>query len=238
MIAAIVYDIEKNGRYSMIKALLFDMDGLMADTEKATYSIWKKVYADHGYDLTVPMYARTCGMDRDDTKKLIYSYFHDDTIYDTCRPIWLDEYARMCREGQIPLKKGLIELLDYCDTHVLRKVVVSTSTPERISAVLSPSGVYGRMDAYVTSLDVTRPKPDPQPFELGAEAAGFSASESLALEDSMAGVESGKRAGCRVICVPDLVKPDEAHRKYIDCVCESLLDVIPWIEKINHGEMK
>ena len=220
----------------MIKYILFDMDGLMVDSEIAVFNIWQQLYAEHGIDFQLDTYrkmlARTVSV-----KGAISSSWPAPEIRDTLKTTWTRLYMQMALEGKVAAKPGLYELLDYCEANGIRKAVASSSGMERVIPTLYGDKIYYRLDAFVTGEDVHHGKPNPEPFLLAAERLGkaigeeIKLDECLVLEDTQRGIEAGVAAGAKVIWIPDLVAVDDEHAKMVEFVGKTLADVIPWLEK-------
>ncbi len=219
--------------HKKIRYLLFDMDGLLTDSERVTFDIWKKIFAGYGYELTLDFYLRIIGSTDARIQKTINAEFPGIDAATMVYPQWDGEYEIIAPRGGVPLKKGVTELLDYCDSAGLGKSVVSSNNLHWIETILSADGVYHRFDHTVHGGMVKHGKPDPEPFLISMDLFGAVPEECLVLEDSNNGLIAGRRAGMRVICIPDLKHPSEEALACCDAVLPSLSDVIPWLERHN-----
>ena len=216
-----------------IKYLLFDMDGLLTDSERVTFEIWKKIFRSHGYELTLDFYIKVIGMVDFEIHEFIDSNFPGIESETMVYPIWDAEYETLAPAGGVPLKAGVKEILDYCDQKCLRRSVVSSNLQYWIETILRADGVLDRFDHIVHGGMVTRGKPDPEPFLRSMELFGARPEECLVLEDSNSGILAGSRAGMHVICIPDLRHPSPEAEACCDAVLPSLTDVISWLEANN-----
>ncbi|MDO5137216.1 MAG: HAD family phosphatase [Oscillospiraceae bacterium] len=219
-----------------IKYLLFDMDGLLTDSERVTFEIWEDIFLEHGYHLTLDFYIRIIGMVDTQIKDIIAEEYPGLDAMKDVYPEWDARYEKLAPLGGVPLKKGVFELLDYCDAHGLKKSIVSSNYLHWIETILKADGVFHRFDHIIDGSLVHHGKPDPEPFLLSMDEFGALPEECLVLEDSNSGVIAGKRAGMSVICIPDLKHPSEEALAHCDAVLPSLLDVIPWLDKHNKEE--
>ncbi|MBQ8995122.1 MAG: HAD family phosphatase [Oscillospiraceae bacterium] len=219
-----------------IKYLLFDMDGLLTNSEQVTFEIWEDIFREHGYELTLDFYISIIGMVDTKIHGIIEEHYPGLDAKNVVYPEWDERYEKLAPAGGVPLKPGVVELLDYCDSHGLKKSVVSSNYLHWIETILTADGVFDRFDHVIHGALVKHGKPDPEPFLLSMEEFGASPEECLVLEDSNSGILSGHTAGMKVICIPDLKQPSEEARSYCSAVLPSLEDVIPWLEEYNKEE--
>jgi len=201
-------------------AVLFDMDGLLIDSEPLWLQSETAVMARLGASWTEEDQAQLLGGSLDRTVR----YF----LAKTTRPVppevvgeWLmsDIYERVRRDG-VPVRPGARELLAAVAAAGLPYALVTSSERRFMDAVLAATGM--RFDVRVCAEDVGATKPDPEPYLLAAKLVGADPGSCFALEDSANGVASAQAAGCRVIAVPSLLPIDPAPGR---TVVSSLLDL-------------
>lgn len=211
-----------------IKCVIFDMDGLMVDSERLTYMIMRDYYRTADTDFTLDYYKTLIGISIDETcDKLIEDYPHQPLNIDGFRDI----YVQCVADGQLCVKPGLYELLDHLDTLHIPKAVASSNTSDAIDYSLQHIGVLKRFSVIICDGMVARCKPAPDLFLKAAQLLGFAPKNCLVLEDSEAGVRAAHAAGCPVIMIPDLIQPSGEIAAMCCAVCDSLSDVIPIIIK-------
>ena len=213
-----------------IQGVVFDMDGLLLDTEKIVQRTWADVGAKFGYpDMGEQIY-HTLGFNRERRK----AYF--ESVYG---PEWPDEevvaacgvrFTEIVQTEGIPVKKGAKELLQYLKDKNI-KIGLATSTSEiHAREELEGTGLWDYFDGRIFGNMITKSKPAPEIYEKACKAIGVELGEAIALEDAPSGIRSAHSAGLRVIMIPDMVQPtDEVLAMTFD-VQNSLLDVI---ERIN-----
>lgn len=213
----------------MTKAVIFDFDGLLVDTEMIAYRIFKELVIPYGYDFTLQNYTQNyCGkMGMVNIKNLISSYN---------LPFGPEEGVVMMREREkeifaegVKLKNGALELLRFLNEHSYKTAIATSSTNERASKILKEHGIENQFDAFVFADDIKRSKPFPDVFLKAAEKLEVQPKDCLVLEDSEAGIEASANAGIPVICIPDLKKPDADHLMKVAAVFDSLHDVIGYL---------
>ena len=214
----------------MIGNILFDLDGLMVDSEHAAYEVLSSIYRKYGYELTLKDYARIIGLNTEGYRRVMDEIFPDHELNMKCDSEFEEPFHKILDEGRIPAKPGLKELVDYCDRNGIKCAVVSSSGLPRILKSLEGTGVLGSISAIVNGQEVTHGKPHPEPFLRGAEKLGVRPDECLVLEDSCAGIDSAHAAGIPVICIPDFSYPDEEHVRKCAAVLKDLSEVIGWLE--------
>lgn len=213
----------------MIQGVIFDMDGLMFDTEPVWGACWAPVCERYG--LTVPdgMVAGVRGRAGETMLAALRFYLGDDAPVEK---IWEDE-KRMVHERVaegVPKKAGLDDLLQYFHDCGVPMAVASGSTQSIIEANVANAGIAGFFDVLLSGENLGRGKPDPLLFLKTAELLGTNPRRTLVLEDSFTGVEAGKRGGFITVMVPDLAQPTDEVRAMATAVVDDLGQVIDLIE--------
>ena len=227
---AITYYNPQWGAQRPIRGILFDMDGLVLDSEVLYTRFWREAAHSLGYPMTVE---QSLGM-RSLGKKLgqpyLESLFGPTADYTTLRNkriALMDAYVKI---HGIPPKPGIFELLDYMDAHGIAAAITSSSPMESIQKHLSAVNLLHRFRKLCSGHDIPNTKPAPDIYLLGAKELGLEPSECLALEDSPTGILSAYRAGCLPVMIPDLDQPGEDTRMLLYAKADSLTDVIPLLK--------
>ena len=213
-----------------MNAVIFDLDGLLIDSEKISYDIIVKLLAPQGFDFSIQGYARqysgkTEGMN---VGNLIRAYDLPWTLEEG-----LEKVSALEREllyKKVDLKPGARELLDYLKERHFKTALATSSTEDRALKILTCLGIRECFDAFAYGYEVEHGKPAPDIFLRACAKIGEKPENCLVLEDSEAGVQAAFAAGIPVICIPDLKRPGEEFIQKTECLLESLADVIPWIE--------
>ncbi len=215
----------------MFELALFDMDGLMVDTERACFESWKYIMEQLGGSITEEEYVGYAGHRFDEIQQLFRANHREFERFDEFFRLNHLHFMEIIDSG-VPLKPGLIELLDALDALGRRRVIVSSSGDEHIARVLRPSGVQARFQGVVSGDRVKHSKPNPEIFLLAAESYGVRPENCLVFEDSIAGVMAATAAGMPVIAVPDMLPlPTELAERCL-AVCGTLADAIPVVQKL------
>lgn len=218
----------------MLKAVLFDMDGLMFDTERLGVDAWKRIYKENGIDVPEELLLSGIGTDGKKTARLYRERLGeayermDRKLAVQQRVQYANDYIR---EHGMPVKPGLMELLSYLKGNGVKMAVATSTERSRAEHYLRSGGVLGLFDAIVCGDMVRLGKPEPEIFLTALSLLGEKAGDSLVLEDSGHGVLAAHRAGIRVVVVPDLVRPDDDTKRLAYAICHSLHDVRKLLEE-------
>lgn len=216
----------------MIKTVIFDLDGLLVNSELMTYEFYKRILAEKKIEFSLKTYTDVyCG--RTAVRNLTELIENYDLPFDVEKGLELTHEAEkeyLSTKG-VPLKKGAKELLDFLKNKDYGIYLASSSGKERAHTILAGNGIDGYFDGGVFGDEIEHSKPAPDVFLKAKEKAGARAEECLVLEDSDAGIHAAYAAGIPVICIPDLKQPSEESRKMARLVLPSLLDVKEMLEK-------
>jgi HAD superfamily hydrolase (TIGR01509 family) len=209
----------------LIKAAIFDMDGLMLDTEPAYRVAWQAASAECGYDLPDPLYFTLIGRGRSEGEQTLVDAFGPEFPVDAFRAACLRREAAMFDTTAPPKKPGLDELLELLDSRKIVKAVATSTERRTAVAQLTAAGLLNRFDAVATGDEVVNGKPAPDLFLLAAQRLGVEPVHCIVFEDAEAGTIAAHRAGMRVFIVPDLKQPSPEVRNLAAGVFESLTAV-------------
>ncbi len=205
------------------KAAIFDMDGLILDSERTVLNIWEKIGEKYGFENIRAYGISVIGKN----KKATIDEF--ERVYGESGVPYEKElravYNEMAQKGEVPLKPNTLELLNAMKSAGMKIAIASSSTREEITSQLGPLGALELFDAVVSGDQVTRSKPDPEIFLKACDALNVKPEESLGLEDSYNGVRSCKASGLYTIMVPDLIAPNDEMKELADIILPSLKDV-------------
>ena len=194
-----------------MQGAIFDMDGLLIDSEKLWQGVWHEMAAERGITLAESFPGDICGTGGVQTRQVLRRYFPG---YDP------EEVLRECsgrvhklEEHGVPLKPGVHTILKGLRAAGYRIAVASSSPMDMILQNLKFDNIDGYFDVLTSGREVANSKPAPDVFLLAAERLGLPPEACWVFEDSLTGIEAGYRAGCRAVMVPDLVQPTEAARR-------------------------
>ena len=216
----------------MIKAVLFDMDGTMLDTEPVSAGCWKKAAKELGYMIEDRFMNTLYGKNFASIEMALREEFGIDK-----EKAWeiidgrLVHYRRYLAEHDVPKKEGLVEVLEYLKSKDIPAVVCTSTEKATAEMVLRKAGIYNYFAGYVYGDMVTRSKPDPQGFHMAAEMAGQKPMDCLVVEDSPNGVLAGKAAGGYVAYIPDCIEVPRDVLEGITVQLNDLNELIEWLRR-------
>lgn len=217
----------------MIKAVLFDMDGLMFDTERVYGKAWQNAARLQGCEISDEAILKIKGANR----TLVYEILREDAgkdfDIDEGRVVREEYIANHIKKNGLTKKKGLDNLLKFLKSNNIKACLATSTKSETALRYLKMAEVYEYFDDFTCGDEIENGKPAPDIFLKAASKLGVDIAESLVLEDSINGINGGLAAGARVIMVPDTIEPTDEIRKRVDAVKKDLDEVANWIKEVN-----
>lgn len=192
-------------------AVIFDMDGLLFDTEALWQEALLSAAAEGGLEIPDEVYSKSIGVRRSQSRGLFLAHFGEDFRFEDFHGDWRRHFW-LIADNKLALKPGAIELLETLDRLQLPRAIATSSSRETVERHLTAHNLMDRFDAVVCRGDTENGKPAPDPFLKAAERLGVEPRFCLALEDSHIGVRSAAAAGMMTVMVPDLLEPTEEMR--------------------------
>ena len=215
------------------KAVIFDMDGVIFDSEKCIIDCWKVIAEKYNIPNIEPVLHRCLGVTYEEAKRIFLEHYGADFPYDEWKKERSDLYHERYDNGRLPLKPGIRELLIYLKENGYKIGVASSTREAIVSKQLIDAGLSHYFDNLTCGDMLEKSKPDPDIYLMACEKLGVKPEESIAIEDSFNGIQSAYHAGVFPIMVPDLVQPDEEIKKLSGKIFGSLYDVEQWLEEIR-----
>lgn len=209
-----------------VEAVIFDMDGLLLDTESLAMDALVSAGTELGYDMPRTFCHLMIGAPADRCRALVIETYGENFPLTRYFETQERHLRSLVDAGKMQLKTGVIELLATLDAQGIKRAIATSSSRTRTDHHLGLVGIAEQFSYIVTRDDVTRGKPNPDPFLKAAQLLGVAPEACLALEDSYNGVRAAHAAGMRVIMVPDLLQATEEMRTKTAHVVQSLHDVI------------
>ncbi len=217
----------------MIQGIIFDMDGVLLDTEKIYLQCWQQSAAEFGFQMTrdVALAVRSCCQKY--AEPFLKSIFGDTFSYLQVRDRRRQLVAAHIAQHGITQKPGLVSLLTYCHNHNICTAVATATSKQLALERLKLAGIQQMFSEIIGGDEVHYGKPDPDIYCFAAKTMGIPPECCIAVEDSPNGIFSAFAAGCKPVMVPDLTPPEMAIRPILLGVAETLSDVIPYIESMR-----
>lgn len=217
----------------MIQGVIFDMDGLMFDTERMWSTFWAPALAAVGLPYKEGLDAAMRGTSGESERILLRQFYgpdcDPDAIHRSLMQVAGHEFA-----GKVPKKPGLDELLAWLDSQHIPMAVASSSPRRMITHHLEVWGLTHYFKAIASGEDVVDSKPNPEIFLRAAAKLGTPPAHTLVLEDSYNGVRAGAAGGFVTVMVPDLSPANDEMRRLYTAECPSLYAVL---DKLKNGEL-
>lgn len=214
-----------------IELIIFDMDGLLLDTESISIKAWIRACKEFEYSLDTNLAIQRIGTSRKTRDDFYSKYLGNDfpkEEVDTLRDRYFNEIVY---NSDTILKEGVMEILDYLDNLGLKKAVATSTFRSRATELLLLMNIYDRFDLILCGDEVINPKPNPEIYEKVCSTLGIYKDKAMVLEDSDIGALAAYNADIRYILVPDLKPPTEESIDNAYGVMKSLLDFKEYFSK-------
>lgn len=207
-----------------MKAVIFDMDGVIFDSERAVHALWREMAEKYGFcDVDTP-YFKSIGTNKDATRKIFLDFYGEDFPYDEYKKEQSQNYHSRYDGGRLPLKTGVFELLEYLKSIGCFTAVASSTRSEVVKNQIEAAGLAKYFDRIIGGDMVAKSKPEPDIFLKAVEGGVFEA--IYVIEDSYNGIRAAKAAGMYPIMVPDMIPPDDEMREKARVILPDLTSVL------------
>ena len=209
-----------------ITAVLFDMDGLVLDTEKLYTRFWQEAANALGYPMTKEQALGMRSLNRGAGLAKMQSYFGPAVDYDLIRNKRIQLMDAFVEREGVYLKPGIHELLAFLKEQGIKTAIATSSPMERTLLYLGSVGLQNSFDELVSGYMVEKGKPEPDIYLYAAQKLGVNPGNCMVLEDSPAGILAAHRAGCLPVMIPDQDEPEEETARLLYARAENLIQVI------------
>lgn len=208
-----------------IKAVIFDLDGTLVDTEKLYRMYWPKALAHFGYDLPDERALKLRSLGRPYAPQQFREWYGESFDYPAVRAYRKEIIEEHIAKHGIEAKPGARELVEALTRQGVTVCIATATDPERTERYLALAGLAGLFPTIISATMVEHGKPAPDIYRYACERLGFAPEECIAVEDAPNGVISAYRAGCRVVMIPDQTEPDEEIIPMLYARADSLAEV-------------
>lgn len=217
----------------MVSGIIFDMDGVLIDSERQPNEGWLWAAGQLGVDMPMWLIDSFKGAPAELCCKFFDDYYKGVIDYWEAKELRTQHVYKIRETEGIPVKKGVKDIFEYIRNNGLKCAVATSTRRESAEKTLHEIGVWDYLDAVVYGDEVERGKPEPDIFLRAAKAIGVNPSEAVVVEDSINGIKAGYAAGMRVVHIPDTIAIDDDIRKLTYMVCDDLNGLIDVVESIN-----
>lgn len=215
-----------------IDLIIFDMDGLMFDTEQISYKAWHLAAKAFGFELLEDVFQKTLGTTLSKTEEILMAHYGPKFPFEAVKSERIVLSEQMILAHGVPMKFGLLELLNYLQGKHIKMAVATSTSRKRAVQLLALADVSAYFDYVLCGDEITHSKPDPEIFLKVADRLDCNPSKCIVLEDSPLGVLGAFNAGMIPIAVPDLTKGALMFQKYAHVTCENLLEVKAFLDQL------
>lgn len=208
-----------------VKAVIFDLDGTLIDTEKIYRQIWPQAMRRLGYEFGDERYLELRSLGRPYAPARFREWYGDDFDYDGARRVRKVLFDNYIAEHGIERKPGVFELLGHLKKKGIVAAIATATDLERCAQYMAMTGLEGKFDRVISATEVDEGKPSPKVYRYACDELGFRPEECVAVEDAPNGITAAYRAGMRVIMVPDQSEATDDILKMVTA-CVTRLDEI------------
>lgn len=217
----------------MVSGIIFDMDGVLIDSERQSNEGWLWAAGQLGVDMPMWLIDSFKGAPAELCCKFFDDYYKGVIDYWEAKELRTQRVYKIRETEGIPVKKGVKDIFEYIRNNGLKCAVATSTRRESAEKTLHEIGVWDYLDAVVYGDEVEHGKPEPDIFLRAAKAIGVNPSEAVVVEDSINGIKAGYAADMRVVHIPDTIAIDDDIRKLTYMVCDDINGLIDVVESIN-----
>lgn len=213
------------------KAVVFDMDGVIFDSERLVLECWAQIAQAKGIKRMDEVFHRCIGTNMIKTKEILLENYGEDFPFDEFRTEASILFHSRYDNGRLPMKTGIKELLSYLKEKGIKIGLASSTRYEVVHQELQDAGILCYFQSLTCGDMVKKSKPEAEIFLKACERLCVRPEEAIAIEDSFNGIRSAYRAGMLTIMVPDMIAPNEEMEQLAGKICQDLLEVKEWLEQ-------
>lgn len=216
-----------------MQAVIFDMDGVIFDSERLVLDCWEEVAVKYGFQGIREVFLPCIGTNAVKTKEIVMNYYGSGFPYEEFRREASVLFHERTDQIGLPIKEGVRELLDYLKNRGIPTAVASSTRLEAVASELRQAGLYGYFKVVMGGDQLKRSKPEPDIYLMTCDKMGVSPQLAYAIEDSYNGIRSSYSAGMKPIMVPDMLPATDEMREKSIVVLENLLMVKDYLEEMD-----
>lgn len=213
----------------MERLIIFDMDGVIFDSERVVLEGWKEIADKYGIKNMEEPYMKCIGVNIDKCKEIFLDYYGEDFPYDEYESEQSANYHKKYDNGRLPLKPGVEKLLIELRKNNYNIAIASSTKLQTVKNQIEAAGLAQYFDKYVGGDMVAKSKPEPDIFIEAMKGFDVDAENVIVIEDSFNGIRAAYAAGMKPVMVPDLIAPDKEMEEKAWCIKNNLEEIIELI---------
>lgn len=216
----------------MYKSVIFDMDGVIFDSEQAILDLWDEMAREHNIPNIRENIMKCIGINEDATEKVLFDAYGDDFPYREYKKVISARYHEKFDGGRLPMKPYVKELLEFLTENGYRIAIASSTKSSTVIKQIEEAGIANHFQVVIGGEMVSRSKPNPDIFIKAFEELDADRDNTYVIEDSYNGIKAAFAANLKGIMVPDLLKPNDEMREKAFKIFEDLGQVKEFIENL------
>lgn len=212
-----------------VQAVIFDMDGVIFDSERLVIECWEVIAKKHNIPDIVEICMRVQGNNREETGKRFREKYGNDFPYEAYKKEVSALFRHLYGGGRLPLKPGVMKILEELKHKRIPLALASSTRTDIVKLELEEANLLHYFDAVLGGDMAARSKPEPDIFIAAAEALGVTPANCYVLEDSFNGIRAAYRAGMHPIMVPDMQQPTEEIRGLAEVIVNNLTVALDYL---------
>nr|WP_300676512.1 HAD family phosphatase [uncultured Acetatifactor sp.] len=214
-----------------MKAVVFDMDGVLFDTEIVCMKAWMAVAERRGLSGMEEIFNQVIGLNANDSRLIVLKAYGEDFDYPGFRQEAAEFFQKDIRENGLPVKPGVPEILEWLKGSGYKVGLASSTRSESVLSHLKQAEMEDYFSVVVTGDMIEHSKPRPDIYLLACSRLGVEPEQAYAIEDSPNGVRSAHAAGMWTIMVPDMIAPDEEMRRLSRVILKDMTEVMAYLQQ-------
>lgn len=216
-----------------IEAIIFDMDGVLIDSERISFKCYQEVFKDYTYEIDEKSYVKFIGRNVDGIKEVMQEEYGSDFPFDEIYKKKVKLAIEFTDKNGVKIKPGVHELLDYLKKENYKIAVATSTRRQRALQLLEEAKIKEKVNFVVCGDEVENSKPDPEIFLKAAKGLGVEPEKCIVIEDSDAGITAAHAAKMTGIHVPDMKQLEKETTKLAFKVCGGLDKIKEYLEEVK-----